>query len=350
MREKKKTNIMKKTYRNLMGMALSALLCLFLALPASAQRPANGGGGNSSSGNGGGATRAAAPSGGGGQSAPRPSFNNGGNQRVGTSAPQRNNSIAPPGGNAQQRGNVAPGNGNVTRQAIMPRQGIAPGQRGVSASVQMGLAARPAYRSFPGLPGSNGVTRITGRGGRPYAGYYNAHGYYNSFYAPHLGFRLNVLPYGYYPFYFGPYQYFYSDGLYYQYENNQYSVVEPPIGAAINTLPNNAQSIVINGIQYYELNGVYYQPITKDDGTVVYQVAGKDGELNTDGNGDMQVAVPVLKIGDMFNSLPEGTRTININGQRLYVSPDDYYYQETRDNNNNKVYKIVGTPTDEPNQ
>jgi len=336
-----------------MGIALNTLLCLFLALPASAQRPANGNGGGGTSGGGnsggnsGGATRAAAPSGG-GQSAPRPSFNNGGNQRVGTSAPQRSNSIAPQQrGNAQQRVNVAPGNSNnVTRQAIMPRQGIAPGQRGVSASVQIGLAARPAYRSFPGLPGSNGVTRINGR---PYAGYYNAHGYYNSFYAPHLGFRLNVLPYGYYPFYFGPYQYFYSDGLYYQYENNQYSVVEPPIGAAINTLPNNAQSIVINGVQYYELNGVYYQPITKDDGTIVYQVAGKDGELNTDGN-DMQVAAPVLKIGDMFNSLPEGTRTITINGQKLYVSPDDYYYQEARDNNNNKVYKIVGTPTDEPNQ
>lgn len=245
---------------------------------------------------------------------------------------------------------IAPKNNGAVRQPFMSRQGIAPGQRGVSATVQMGLAARPAYRSYPGLPGSNGVTRITPGRGRPYAGYYNAHGYYNSFYAPHLGFRLNVLPYGYYPFWWGPNQYFYSDGLYYQYLDNQYQVVEPPVGAAINTLPDNAQSIVINGIQYYELNGVYYQPITKDDGTVVYQVAGKDGELNTDdGSGQIAGAAPLPQIGDIVNSLPEGTRTIRINGQKLYVSPDDYYYQDARDENNNKVYKIVGTPTDEPN-
>jgi len=333
---------MKRTYINLMGIAFNALLCLFLALPASAQRQSNGGGGGN---NGGGGSRPAASSGGGGgQSAPRPSYNGGGAQRTGISAPQRTNSVAP-----QQRGNVAVAPNNVVRQGV-PRQGISPGQRGVSATVQMGLTARPAYRSYPGLPGSPGVTRITGGGGRPYAGYYNAHGYYNSFYAPHLGFRLNVLPYGYYPFYFGPYQYFYSDGLYYQYENSQYTVVEPPVGAAINTLPDNAQSIVINGIQYYELNGVYYQPITKDDGTVVYQVAGKDGELNTDGGADAQAAVAPPQIGDIVTSLPDGTRTIKINGQKLYVSPDDYYYQDARDNNNNKVYKIVGTPTDEPNQ
>jgi len=332
---------MKRTYINLMGIAFNAVLCLVLALPASAQHQNNGGGGNSG---GGGSRPAVSSGGGGGQSGSRPSYNGGGAQHTGTSAPQRTNSVAP-----QQRGNVAVAPANVNRQAV-PRQGISPGQRGVSATVQMGLTARPAYRSYPGLPGSPGVTRITGGGGRPYAGYYNAHGYYNSFYAPHLGFRLNVLPYGYYPFYFGPYQYFYSDGLYYQYENSQYTVVEPPVGAAINTLPDNAQSIVINGIQYYELNGVYYQPITKDDGTVVYQVAGKDGELNTDGGVDAQAAVAPPQIGDIVTSLPDGTRTIKINGQKLYVSPDDYYYQDARDNNNNKVYKIVGTPSDEPNQ
>jgi len=332
---------MKRKIINVAGVAFSALLCLFLAQPANAQRQANGGGGG---GNGGGAVRSSGGGGGGGavrsaapmSSAPRPSFNGGG-QRMGTMPQQRTtNSIGP--------------QNNAVRQQFATRQGIAPGQRGVSATVQMGLAARPAYRSFPGLPGSPGVTRISpGRGGRPYGGYYNAHGYYNSFYAPHVGFRLNVLPYGYYPFWWGPNQFFYSDGLYYQYLNNQYEVVEPPVGAAINTLPDNAQSIVINGIQYYELNGVYYQPITKDDGTVVYQVAGKDGELNTDdGSGQMQGAVPLPQIGDIVSTLPEGTRTIKINGQKLYVSPDDYYYQETRDSNNNKVYKIVGTPTDEP--
>ena len=326
---------MKRIYINVMSIAFSALLCACLALPAAAQN--RGGGGGTS----GGGSHPSAPSSGGGArpsvssgggSAPRPSYNGG--QRGGNTAPQ-------------QRTTAATTTQTTTTRVTGPRQGVAPGQRGVSATVQLGLAARPAYQSVPSLPGSPGVTRITA--GRPYAGYYNSHGYYNSFYAPHLGFRLNVLPYGYYPFWFGPYQYFYSDGLYYQYQDNQYSVVEPPVGAAINNLPDNSQSIVINGVQYYELNGVYYQPITKDDGTVVYQVAGKDGELNTDSGATVQAAAPP-QIGDIVTSLPDGTRTIKINGQKLYVSPDDYYYQDAKDNNNNKVYKIVGTPSDEPNQ
>jgi hypothetical protein len=97
------------------------------------------------------------------------------------------------------------------------------------------------------------------------------------------------LPFGYYPFYWGDYQYYYSDGLYYQYNDNQYTVVEPPVGASVNSLPSKAQAITINGEQYYESNGVYYRAVTKDDGTVVYEVAGKDGELNTgDANGDAE--------------------------------------------------------------
>ena len=341
---------MKKIHITSIGFALSALACVGLVMPANAQTRTNGNSGGGNSGGGAPATRSV-PSSPPPAPAARPSYNGGGQPQQRTySAPQqqqpRNTNIgqARTGVVVQQNQNMA-----TRQQVVAPRQGFGPGQRGVSASVQIGLSARPAYRTYPGLPGSPGVTRITPNG-RPYAGYYNAHGYYNSFYAPHLGFRLNVLPYGYYPFYFGPYQYFYSDGLYYQYLNDQYTVVEPPIGAAINTLPDNAQSIVINGIQYYELNGVYYQPITKDDGSVVYQVAGKDGELNTDqGQGD-QPAVALPQIGDIVTQLPENCRTIRINGQKYYVSPDDYYYQDARDSANNKVYKIVGTPSDEPNQ
>jgi len=44
----------------------------------------------------------------------------------------------------------------------------------------------------------------------------------------------------------------YSDGLYYQQTNDQYTVVEPPVGAEIKSLPKDAQSIMINGEQYYE--------------------------------------------------------------------------------------------------
>jgi hypothetical protein len=165
---------------------------------------------------------------------------------------------------------------------------------------------------------------------------------------PRIGFTCAVLPYGYYPFYWGDYQYFYSDGLYYQYDNNQYTVVEPPVGAEIATLPEKAQSIVINGQQYYELNGVYYQPVTKDDGTVVYMIAGKDGELNTNQVQDDQPQGP--QMGDIVNQLPPDCRKIKVNGEKLYVSPDGVYYQEQVDANGIITYKIVGLPSDGTDQ
>ncbi|MGZ3810751.1 MAG: DUF6515 family protein, partial [Mucilaginibacter sp.] len=205
-----------------------------------------------------------------------------------------------------------------------------------------------------GYIGAGGRASV-GVGGRGFYGpnywashryYHYYHGYYGTYYAPRLGFSIGFLPYGYYPFYFDDYQYYYSGGLFYQYENNEYTVVEPPVGAEVNELPANAQSIVINGQQYYEANGVYYEPITKDDGSVAYQVAGKDGELNTDQNNNNVQQAP--QIGDLVEALPPDCRKITLNGEKYYVSPDGYYYQDARDANNNKVYKIVGTPDDAP--
>jgi len=129
-------------------------------------------------------------------------------------------------------------------------------------------------------------------------------------------------------------------------------------------LPAGAQSITIDGAQYYELNGVYYQPITNDNGTTGYVIAGKDGQLSTGngaangdngvgGNGDnggnqVNNAPAAPQIGDIYDQLPQDTRKIKLNGETFYVSPDDYYYQQTTATNGNKVYKVVGTPSDEP--
>ena len=183
-----------------------------------------------------------------------------------------------------------------------------------------------------------------------HGGYFYHGGFYGSLYYPWLGLGFGFLPYGYYSFYWGGYPYYYSDGFFYQYNNDQYTVVEPPVGAAINALPNGAQSIVIDGQQYYEKNGVYYQAITKDDGTVVYEVAGKDGHLNTNASGASAV---VPHVGDMVSQLPPDCRKVKLSGTTYYVSADGIYYQEIRDNNNNKAYKIVsidgGDGTDNQN-
>ena len=174
-------------------------------------------------------------------------------------------------------------------------------------------------------------------------------------------------------------QYYYSNGYYYDYDNGQYTVVEPPVGAQVTSLPSGAQSITINGQQYYELNGVYYVPITKDDGSLAYEIAGKDGELNTDNGDDQSQYDPApptdndqgynnapapqqeqqaepqarngsadLQVGDLVQSLPKDSRGVTVNGQRLFVSPDDVYYKKTIDNDGNIAYKIVGLPSGYP--
>jgi hypothetical protein len=145
----------------------------------------------------------------------------------------------------------------------------------------------PSYRS-PGYRtpyyAGRGYNEGYYRGGR-YYGYSHPvfyGGFYSRYYAPRIGFHISILPFGYYPFYFGEDRYFYNNGFFYQqYGNNDYQIVAPPIGAEVNQLPSGAKSIMIDGVQYYELNGVYYQPVTDEDGSVRYQIAGKDGQLET---------------------------------------------------------------------
>lgn len=347
---------MKKIYKNLIGVAFTAMF-VSVAFTASAQRggdhsdnkPSSGGGGSAPA-----PQQQSAP-------APQPQRSNPQPQRNDNAQPQRNfnggnnNAVSPPrnapnnlsfgpprsnnnGNNGQQRGNSFGGNPQ--------RQFNGQGQRGNSLYPNRigGSAYRGGgYRNYPGLQ----FGRIP-RSPRPNGFYFHNRGSYRTYYTPQLGFRINVLPYGYYPFSFGANQYFYSDGLYYQQDNDDYTVVEPPIGAVITKLPAKAQAIAINGMQYYESNGVYYQPVTKDDGTLVYQIAGKDGELNTDDTGSPQDDLP--QIGDLVDNLPPGCKTLKLNNQKYYVSEEGYYFQDAVDTNGDKVFKIVGTPTDEPDK
>ena len=327
---------MKNIIKSLSYSALAVMTGLALSLPANAQH--RDGGGNSSP-----APQRSAP-----QSAPARSFT----PRASAPAPQRSNSYS-----GQRNYN----NNRQTTTTQRSTNGISQTRQysgHVPTSTQSGSAAR-GYRpsvgstqgSYYGRTHSGGFSGgvgvragFTARGNTYY--HYNR-GYYGSYYAPRLGFSIGVLPYGYYPFYYGNDQYFYSAGLFYQFDNDQYTVVEPPVGAEVTTLPSNAQSIVINGQQYYEADGVYYAPITKDDGTLSYQVAGKDGELNTTDDPSVDNTPPAPQVGDIVTQLPPNCRKISVNGDKLYLSPDGIYYKAQVDQNGNKTYKIVGLPEDD---
>jgi hypothetical protein len=318
---------MKKVIKYLSYAAFSGVLCVSLALTASAQHDHGGGGGGGSRPSGGGGGSRA--SGGGGYSAPRASAPSA--SHVSVSQPRTTTGVSRSTVSSQRNSGAYRQTGTAQRNMVTTRSSY----NGHSA--QKSGSTVQSYHTYGGT--ANGKSHL------PY--YHYNHGYYGSYYAPRLGFTIGVLPYGYYPFYYGDYQYFYSDGLFYENNNDQYTVVEPPVGAEVNSLPSNAQSIMINGQQYYEADGVYYQPITKDDGTLSYQVAGEDGQLNTGDAGNSDAAPAPPQIGDIVTNLPPNCKTININGDKLFVSPDGIYYKAQPDQNNNTVYKIVGLPADD---
>jgi len=210
------------------------------------------------------------------------------------------------------------------------------------------ISARGDIRSNQAAVGYRGRTGNYLGGSTGYhagAFYRTGLGYYGY---PHLGFYLGVLPFGYYPFYWGSSLYYYYGGVFYSpYDNGGYQVTEPPVGAGVPDLPEDAQPIKIDGVQYYELDGVYYKETTDDQGKKVYVVAGKDGVLNTnDSVTDPNAAVVAPQVGDVVNQLPDDCRKVTLNGKKYYVSPNDIYYEKVTGPDGNTAYKIASIPSD----
>ena len=180
-----------------------------------------------------------------------------------------------------------------------------------------------------------------------YYGYYG--GYYNPIFPP-IGLRIGFLPFGYTSLFIGGYPYYYYNGIYYRhYDDNDYEVVDPPMGATVYSLPRGAKSVILNGEKLYELNGTYYKEDRNSKGQVIYTVVGKNGEINnTDnsynnvpGNNDVTTPPASLQMGDIVNQLPEGSKVVTINGEKMYVAPDDTYLKE-ESNGGVVQYKVVG--------
>ena len=304
---------MKKILKYVTLAGLSAVMCLFMDTAAFAQHRGGGGGGHA----GGGGFSGGGRSGG--------SFSGGSHAAVGVS-PRTGGGFSARAGSSYRGGFGARG-GAVRTNAV----GVAGGHRGyVKGSAGGGFYGHGGGYYGHGYYGRGGWAR--------HGGYFYYGGFYGSLYYPWLGLGFGFLPYGYYSFYWGGYPYYYSDGFFYNYNNDQYTVVEPPVGAAVNALPSDAKPIMIDGQQYYEKNGVYYQAVTKDDGTTVYEVMGKDGQLNTGATGADAVTP---KVGDIVSQLPPDCRKVKLSGTTYYVSEDGIYYQEIKDENGNKAYKIA---------
>jgi hypothetical protein len=174
-----------------------------------------------------------------------------------------------------------------------------------------------------------------------FASPYNA--YHRSFipYGPSIGCHINTLPFGYYPFSYDNNYYYYHNNTFYRRNNDRnYEVVNPPIGAKLPELPRDARPVSIDGNRYYELGGTYYQETYNGNNDVLYEVVGVNGRLsNNKGYNNQNSRTPTE--GDIVDRLPEQCRTITLNGQTLYISPDNIYYQKETDNKGT-YYKVVG--------
>lgn len=241
--------------------------------------------------------------------------------------------------------NFGPGNRNVVVQNNFygnrgGYRGYTPHYRPIGtyhyhSSPRLVVSIGGPYRTIPWL-------------GIPY-NYYNGYWYrpYGASFqiiAPPFGIRISSLPFGYSPIY-GPWgDYYYYNNIFYRHpvnDNSQYEVVDAPLGAQVPELPKGAEVRVIDAQKYYELDGNFYKEDLRD-GQIWYTVVGKNGVLSTqDDTAIGTTPSNTLSNGDRISILPDGSKSVTINGQQLYIAPDGNYYQQVIDGNNT-WYEVVG--------
>ena len=171
-------------------------------------------------------------------------------------------------------------------------------------------------------------------------------GYYHPYVYTGIGVVVPALPLGYYSFLWNTFPYYYYDGLFYQScADGGYVIAAPPIGAEVPSLPIGAEIITIDGNLYFEYKGVYYESVIHPDGKIAYEVAGRDGVLNTKAEADP--ALPL--VGDMTDKLPEGSHQVTLSGKTYWVTPDEVYLEEVR-KDNIVSYRVVWVPEKKKDQ
>ncbi len=200
----------------------------------------------------------------------------------------------------------------------------------------------------------NGYSNYGYRGGynrRPvvvnrfyYGGAYHPHPTYYRPFTPRFGLHINILPVGYYPFYWSSRRYFYNDGIFYQPYNGYYETIVPPLGVFVPVIPAGAYPIVINGGNYYEYQGTYYQRNATN-----YEVVGVNGLLKSDmaaesDDGDIISDASISGSSSAplpLAELPSTFKTVTLNNIVYYVSPAGEYYTKNIDDSGKVTYQVT---------
>ncbi len=66
--------------------------------------------------------------------------------------------------------------------------------------------------------------------------------------------------------------------------------------------------------------------------------------VKSNGNNDNSISAPPtsLKMGDVVSQLPEGSKVVTINGEKMYVTPDNTYLKEDSNDSGTVQYEVVG--------
>ena len=266
----------------------------------------------------------------------------GGNFDRAAGVPRQQNYNRPGSAERLPGNNFRGGYGNA--RPVAYNRGGGPGSNNFGRPVQVrGYNNRPAVNVNIGI-GRGGFGRGFGYSHRFYygGGYHYRPSYYRPFYAPNFGIRLNILPFGYSPFFIGANQYYYSEGAYYRRYNDYYESVQPPLGAKAPVLPRSAQAVLIDGQTYYEDRGTYYQRTYNERGENLYEVVGTNGVLETDRPIQQQIEGE-LRNGTAIGNLPDGTQMVTQDGKSYFVTPSGEYFEQFVDENG-KIY-YVKTPS-----
>jgi hypothetical protein len=84
--------------------------------------------------------------------------------------------------------------------------------------------------------------------------------YRHNRYYPAPGYRVTVLPHGYFSLNFGSRRLFFHAGVWYEAVPPGYIVVRPPAGVLLPAPPPAYTVIWVNGIAHYYANDIYYAP------------------------------------------------------------------------------------------
>ena len=188
--------------------------------------------------------------------------------------------------------------------------------------------------------------------------------YVYAHFGPAFGFRINVLPFGYNPFYIGNNPFYYYQGIYYRpYIDGGYEVTAPPLGAIVKHLPDRVKVTIINGQKYFELGGTFYEGEISAKNKLQYRVIGINGVINTsdlvedrnNDTSDVKVTgndyapsvnatndIKINQDGQKIDQLPANSKVVIINKQKLYLTPNGIYYKEIIDADNKLTYECVG--------